>query len=144
MTQLTAHFTLEEFCASSTASRLGIYNRPPDDLIPTLTVTAQGMERVRNILGKPIHVDSGYRSLELNRRIGSRDTSQHVKGEAVDFVCPEFGTPLEICRLLRTVMVDLSIDQLIHEYGSWVHVSFTATPRHVALTIDQDGTREGI
>ena len=141
---LTAHFSLAEFTASDTASRLGIDNDAPDELLPVLTRTAQGMERIRTMLGHPVHINSAYRSPKLNAAVGSKPTSQHLRGEAVDFVCPGYGSPAKICRLLQPLMVDLAIDQLILEYGRWVHVSFTDKPRHLALTIDRAGTTMGI
>lgn len=141
---LTAHFSLEEFCASDTAARLGLDNQPPVELLPVLIRTAQGMERIRSILGHPIRINSAYRSPALNQLVGSKPTSQHCKGEAVDFTCPGYGDPQKVCRLLKPLMVDLSIDQLILEYGRWIHVSFTDKPRHAALTIDNGGTHQGI
>lgn len=142
--KLTDHFTLAEFCDSDTAARLGIDNTPPDDMIQTLTRTAQGMERIRTILRAPIHINSAYRCPALNAAVGSKPTSQHMKGEAVDFVCPGYGPPEKVCKLLLPLMTDLGIDQLIIEFGRWVHVSFTDKPRRMALTIDRNGTREGI
>lgn len=146
---LTAHFSLEEFTASDTAARLGLDNTPPVELLPVLIRTAQGMERIRSFLGHPIRINSAYRSPALNQLIGSKPTSQHCKGEAVDFTCPGYGDPAKVCRLLKPLMVDLSVDQLILEFpnsprGGWVHCSFSDKPRHLALTIDSSGTRTGI
>lgn len=138
---LTDHFTLEELTATQHRE---FDNTPPPEIVATLTRTAQGMERIRALLGKPVHVNSGYRSPELNAAIGSKPTSQHCKGEAVDFVCPQFGTPLEVARFLSGRMTNLGIDQMIHEYGAWVHVSFSDTPRHALLTIDMHGTSIGL
>jgi hypothetical protein len=138
---LTDHFTLEEL---SVTSHREFDNTPPDSIIPALTRTAQGLERIRTLLGAPIHVNSGYRSPEVNASVGSKPTSQHCKGEAADFVCPAYGPPAKICALLKPLMVDLSIDQLILEFNSWVHVSFSESPRRVALTIDKTGTHLGI
>lgn len=137
---LSPHFTLAEFTDSQTAARLGIDNTPPADILPALYRTAQGLEAVRVRLGgAPIIVSSGFRCVELNRSLGSKDTSQHVKGEAVDFTAPRFGSPLEIVVALKDSGVEY--DQLILEFGRWVHISFDATPRHQVLEIDKDGTR---
>ncbi len=137
---LSPHFTLAEFTVSDTAERKGIDNTPPPDVMPALQKTAQGMEAVRIRLGgAPILVTSGYRSLELNRAIGSRDTSQHVKGEACDFICPRFGTPRMVVDALKDSGIEF--DQLILEFGRWVHISFAGKPRHHVLVIDRDGTR---
>jgi hypothetical protein len=91
----------------------------------------------------PITIKSGYRSLALNRAIGSKDTSQHIKGQAADFIAPRFGTPLEIVTALRDS--GIAYDQLILEFAGkgrgWVHVSFADNPRNMALQIDASGTR---
>jgi hypothetical protein len=132
---LSEHFTLEEMTVSESAERLGISNEPTPAIIARLTFTATQMEKVRNLLGKPISVNSGYRSPELNAAIGGAPTSQHTKGEACDFICPAFGTPKDIARLLQMNWNELQYDQLIFE-GSWVHVSFVedSQPRGDVLT----------
>jgi zinc D-Ala-D-Ala carboxypeptidase len=140
MNYLSPHFTLAEFTASETAARKDIDNTPPPEVMPALLKTAQGMEAVRVRLGgAPITVTSGYRSLALNRVIGSRDTSQHVKGEACDFICPRFGNPRQVVDALKDSGVEF--DQLILEFGRWVHISFSDKPRHQVLEIDRNGTR---
>lgn len=135
---LSPHFTLAEFTASDTAARRGISNDPPVEVYAALKRTAQGLEAVRVRLGcAPIHITSGYRSIPLNRLVGSRDSSQHIKGEAADFIAPRFGTPSEVVAALRDSGVEY--DQLILEFGRWVHVSFSDKPRHQALQIDAGG-----
>lgn len=141
---LSPHFTLDEFTRSSTAQHLGIDNTPPDSLIHHLIKTAYGMEEVRTLLGdKPIHVSSGYRCPSLNQAVGSKPTSQHISGSAVDFICPLFGTPADIVR--KIVDSELDFDQVIQETGSggarWVHISFSDRNRKQALIIDPTGTR---
>jgi hypothetical protein len=136
---LSAHFTLAEFTVSQEAARAGISNDPPDSVLPALKRTAQGMELVRVKLGGwPITVTSGYRSIPLNRLLHSKDSSQHVKGEACDFICPRHGTPAQVAAALRDS--DIPYDQLIIEHSRWVHISFSAAPRHMALQIDATGT----
>lgn len=129
--QLTQNFTLEGLCASSTALRLGIDNTPPDNLIPNAYRLAEGLEQVRAVLGFPLHHDSGYRCPELNAAVHGAPTSQHTKFEAEDFTCPQFGTPLEIVKLIAGSTIQF--DQCIQE-GTWVHISFTASPRREVLT----------
>lgn len=141
---LSPHFTLEEFVVSDTAARKGISNDPPVDLLSTLKRTATGLETVRMRLGgMPIIVNSGYRSLALNRAIGSKDTSQHVAGEAVDFICPRFGSPANIVAVLKDS--DIQYDQLILEFANagrgWVHISFSASPRRQAFALDERGVQ---
>ena len=131
MVQLSEHFTLEEATISQTASRLGIDNSSPDpQTITTASRTAVRLETVRVLLNNPINVDSWIRCLELNRALGSKDTSQHIKGEAVDFICPQFGTPLDICKKLIESKVNVNFDQLILEH-TWVHISWNSTPNAV-------------
>lgn len=141
---LSTHFTLAEFTLSTEAGRRGIANDPPAELLPTLKRTALGMETVRIRLGgMPIVVSSGYRSLALNRALGSKDTSQHLKGEAVDFICPRFGSPANIVAALKDS--EVQYDQLILEFarngGGWVHVSFAASARRQAFALDDRGVQ---
>jgi hypothetical protein len=92
------------------------------------------MQRIRNLLGAPIHITSGFRSLALNRAIGSNDTSSHVLGLAADFHCERFGTPRSITRYLMERSGEVRFDQLIFE-GQWVHVGFVpGAPRSEVLT----------
>lgn len=145
--QLTEHFTLAELIRSKKADEKGIDNTPSEAIVEELRATALMMERVREILGAPIVISSGYRCLELNRLLGSKDTSAHVAGRAVDFTCPDFGTPLEVAKRLATRQALLGFDQLIHEFRRWVHIGRAAgqnTPRGELLTIDQRGTRAGL
>lgn len=142
--QMSAHFTLAEMTVSARAQREGIDNQPGPEIIPRLKVVAGQMEKVRELLGgKPITITSGYRSPALNAATpGSAKASAHTLGWAVDFQCPAFGSPLEIAeRLARS---SLSFDQLIHEHGVWVHLSFDPRWRGQLLTIDKLGTREGL
>ncbi|MFM9968474.1 MAG: D-Ala-D-Ala carboxypeptidase family metallohydrolase [Burkholderiales bacterium] len=125
MMQLTDHFSLEELIASETAARKHIDNMPPVELMPNLRVLAQGLEQVRAALGgRPIHINSGYRSLALNKEIGGAEKSKHMFGLAADILCPQFGTPLDVCRAI--VVAKIPVDQVIHEFGKWCHVSFAA------------------
>lgn len=142
--QMSAHFSLAEMTVSARARREGIDNTPPPDIAARLKVVAAQMEEVRELLGgKPITITSGYRSPALNAATpGSAKASAHTLGWAVDFQCPAFGSPLEIAeRLARSA---LSFDQLIHEHGVWVHLSFDPRRRGQLLTIDKLGTREGL
>jgi zinc D-Ala-D-Ala carboxypeptidase len=145
MTQLSEHFTLQEFTASDTAAMMGIDNTPTPEAHTNLELLAGVMEQVRTLLmDLPIIISSGYRCYELNVACGGADNSAHLSGLAADFTCPEFGTPLDICYALETFMPDLGIDQLIWEYEGWVHLGLTAgDPRCQCLTINDSGTVEG-
>ncbi|SFK41256.1 D-Ala-D-Ala carboxypeptidase family metallohydrolase [Caulobacter sp. UNC279MFTsu5.1] len=143
MTQLSEHFSLAELTVSENARRLGLSNTPPPDILKRLTTTAEHMERVRALLlGQAIHVSSAYRSPAVNRAAGGAKASAHMSGWAVDFTCPDFGPPLLVAR--RIALSGLAFDQLIHEFGRWVHISFDPDNRGQVLTIDAQGTRPGL
>jgi zinc D-Ala-D-Ala carboxypeptidase len=141
MTKLTPHFSLDEFVFSEHAIRLGIDNDPPLEIVAALKRTAAGMEKVREFLNNnAIRVSSAYRCRALNDAVHGSQNSQHIKGEAVDFTCPTQGTPRQIVQ--RLMNSDVRFDQLICEFDSWVHISFSADyPRRQILTIDKQGTR---
>jgi len=133
-TRLSDFFTLDEFVASQYASRHGIDNSPSLEIVAKLTRTGLEMDKVRRLLGRPVIVSSGYRCPTLNRAIGSDDDSQHVKGEAVDFICPGFGSPLDVFNKIRLSCIEF--DQLIVECGRWVHISFSPRKRRQCLAFD--------
>jgi len=140
---LSPHFSLAELTVSANAVRLGLDNSPPPDVLEHLRVTAQQLERVRAVLGdRPLIISSGYRGAAVNRAAGGAKSSAHLSGYAVDFSCPEFGSPLQIARRLN--VVGLNFDQLIHEFGRWVHISFDPQRRGQMLTIDEQGSRPGL
>ena len=138
--KLSPHFSLEELTHSDTATRLGIDNTPTVEIINNLTFLAGELEYVRDILGNPMLISSGYRSYVLNDHLGSKRTSSHCKGLAVDFICPSFGNPHSVVDAI--VLANINYDQVILEYGRWVHLSFAKeNPRKQALIIDKQGTR---
>lgn len=131
---LSEHFTLDEMTVSQEAARFGMDNQPSDRIIKNLRITAQGMEAVRVILGnRPILISSAYRSPAVNQRVGGVSSSAHVLGWAVDFICPSFGNPFQVCEAIQAS--GLMYDQLIHEFGRWTHISFDPRQRHQSLTI---------
>ena len=139
------NFSLNEFTASQTATRQGIKNTPSPAEVEYLRMLAALLEQVRELLGgNSIHISSGYRSLALNRHIGSNDTSAHVRGYAADFTCPSFGTPLEVTK--KIAGSNLKFDQLILEgvsqskpEGVWVHISCDPQNRRQLLTAQFKG-----
>jgi zinc D-Ala-D-Ala carboxypeptidase len=132
--KITRNFSLSEFCNSDTAVRLGIDNTPTAMVVGNLrNVLIPGMQSVRDILSAPIFVKSGYRCPDLNRAVRGASSSDHLMGNAADFVAPAFGTPLEICKRLVEHIQTLQFDQLIFE-GGWVHISFSARRRNEVLS----------
>ncbi len=129
--RLTDHFTLEELTFSSIAQRIGIDNSAPIEVVDHLTTLAIGLERVRGLLGSPMHIDSGYRCPALNSAIGGAKESAHLDGFAADFICRGFGTPFEIVKAIAGSSI--LFDKCIHE-GTWVHISFAPTLRRELLT----------
>jgi len=100
------------------------------------------MENVRELLNNnPILISSGYRCLELNTLLGSKPTSAHIKGLAVDFTCSKFGYPDDIVdAIFRS---DILYDQIILEFDKWVHIAFPEngkSARKKALIINKKGT----
>lgn len=126
---LTEHFSLEEMTTTQVRE---VDNSCPTRLLPHLRNTAMVMEKVRDLLGgKSIHVNSGYRCDAVNKAVGGVSNSAHLDAYAVDFICPAFGTPLEICRALESS--NIGFDQVIEE-GTWVHISVAPPLRRQILT----------
>ena len=146
-TQLTENFTLEELIASDTATACGIDNSASSEIVANLTRLAEVLEEVRRILlDHPIHITSGYRCPELNDACGGAETSAHMSGLAADFVCPDYGTPYDVCIAIEPYINVLEIDQLIYE-TTWVHMGLSVPPeepRCQCLTIRDGVTMEGL
>ncbi len=131
--QLTEHFSLEELTKSDVAHRLQIDNSPSDLEIGRLKLVAENiLEPVRSQYDVAFMPTSGFRCLELNRAIHSKDTSQHVKGEAVDIEVPGVSN----FDLAEWIYKNLDFDQLILEFyeqgkptSGWVHCSYIAKAR---------------
>jgi hypothetical protein len=128
-------FWLSEFVGSDYAVRNGLDNLPKaPEMANLINVLAPGMNRVRQALGAPVLITSGYRSPEVNTAIGGAASSQHTQGLAADFKAPEFGTPRAIVKYLMERSGEIRFDQLIYE-GGWAHISFTpSSPRSEVLT----------
>lgn len=141
--RLSTYFTLEELTASGYAARHGISNIPPTQELESLRYTALMLDRVRALLCCPVLVSSGYRCPAVNTAIGGAKNSQHMLGQAVDFTAPCFGAPEAVAKAIASSHIPF--DQLILEYGQWVHVSFTTkNPRGDILTITREGTTKGL
>ena len=139
--KLTENFSLEEMIASEIGARRGLDNTPNATEIANLVRTAGLLEQVRKVLGKPIIINSGFRSKAVNDAVGSKDTSQHRIGCAADIRVPGM-TPKEVVEAI--VKADIPYDQVIREFDSWTHISVPDMParptRKQALIIDKNGT----
>ena len=122
------YFSIGELSQSDTADKIGIPNHPN-------TMQKMNMEKlivnvldpIRSLYGKPIYVNSGFRSESLNRAIGGAKNSQHMEGKAADITA---GNPTENKKVWDTIMFlfqegDIDFDQLIDESNlSWIHISY--------------------
>jgi hypothetical protein len=146
MPNLTEHFTLEELTHTDHRE---FDNTPNDAEIANLQRLAEFLEKVKMVLrGKPIMINSAFRSKQVNDAVGSKDTSQHRIGCAADIRVPNMK-PDEVVQALMAS--GLEYDQIIREFsdpingGGWCHISIpndpTGKPRKQALIIDRAGTR---
>lgn len=134
MIRLSPHFTLEEMTYSDTANRLKIHNIPNTQAVKNLGYLAHNLlEPLREYLGKPIVITSGYRGEILNRKVGGSKTSQHLYGQAVDIWVSGISPQLLYEKIKQS---GLDYDQLILEKtrnAEWVHISYTKHNRHQNL-----------
>ena len=140
MTSLTPHFTLEELTHTDHRS---LDNTPNDQEKANLQRLAEFLELVKVALGgKPVMVNSAFRSKAVNDAVGSKDTSQHRIGCAADLRVPGM-TPDAVVRAI--LAANLPFDQIIREFDAWTHISIPNTtalrPRRQALILDRNGTR---
>lgn len=141
---LSEHFTLEELTASETAARNGWDNTPNATELANLVRLAAFLEEVKTVIGgKPVMINSAFRSKLVNDAVGSKDSSQHRIGCAADIRVPNM-TPDEV---VKTVIASgIKYDQIIREFDRWTHISITNNPedkpRQQALIIDKMGTRQ--
>jgi putative chitinase len=137
---LTEHFTLEELTHTDHRQ---LDNTPNDAELANLTRLAEFLEELKTLLGgKPIMVNSAFRSKAVNDAVGSKDTSQHRIGCAADIRVPSM-TPDQVVKAV--IASDLGYDQVIREFDRWTHISIpneaVRAPRKQALIIDKQGTR---
>jgi len=137
---LTEHFTLEELTHTDHRE---LENTPNETELANIQRLAEFLEAVKTVLGgKPIMVNSAFRSKAVNDAVGSKDSSQHRVGCAADIRVPSM-TPDQVVRAV--IASDLPYDQVIREFDRWTHISIPnvagAAPRKQALIIDKQGTR---
>ena len=134
--QLSKNFTLEEFLRSQTAARHDIDMTPSDEVLESLQRLVDGcMQPLRDHVGASVNISSGYRPADLNSLIGGSATSQHVNGNACDFTVTGM-TPFDTAELV--VDMGLPFDQVIHEFGQWVHLGVADILRAELLTAYKD------
>ena len=130
--RLSKNFTLDEFLVSQTAERHGIDMTPPDEIVENIQRLVHGcLQPLRDDILSPIFISSGYRPLELNGLINGSATSEHVNGNAVDFTVVR-QKPFDTCELI--VAMNLPYDQVINEFGRWVHLGVRDILRAQQLT----------
>jgi uncharacterized protein YcbK (DUF882 family) len=138
--QLSEHFTLEELTHTD---HRDLDNTPNDKEINNIKRLAEFLEQVKVVLGgKPVMINSAFRSKAVNDAVGSKDSSQHRVGCAADLRIPGM-TPDEVVKAI--IASGIGYDQVIREFDRWTHVSVPnepmGAPRRQALIIDKAGTR---
>ena len=141
ITPLSLHFTLEELTHTDHRQ---FDNIPNTDELANLTRLANFLEQVKDVLGgKPVMINSAFRSSAVNQAVGSSEKSQHRIGCAADIRVPGM-TPDEVVKAVMSA--GLGYDQIIREFDRWTHISIPNNPedkpRQQALIIDKQGTRQ--
>jgi len=137
--KLSTHLDLSEVIRSDSAKRNGISNMPTGEHIANFMLLAEKIfEPIREHFGVPIHISSGYRSKELNAKIGGSATSQHCKGQAIDLDQDGSTNGVTNADVFNYIKDNLPFDQLIWEFGNednpdWVHVSYVPNGRKQIL-----------
>jgi uncharacterized protein YcbK (DUF882 family) len=138
---LSEHFTLDELTHTDHRE---FDNTPNETETSNLQRLALFLEEVKTVLeGRPIMVNSAFRSKQVNDAVGSKDSSQHRIGCAADIRVPGM-TPDEVVKTI--IASSIGYDQIIREFDRWTHISVPntkdMTPRRQALIIDKSGTRQ--
>ena len=141
---LSENFTYDELTRSETADRHGFDNTPNEGEVDNLKRLAALLEEVKKAVGgKPVMINSGFRSKQTNDAVNSKDSSQHRLGCAADIRVPGM-TPRQVVE--ACIEAQVPFDQIILEFDSWTHISVANTPdaalRGQKLIIDKQGTRQ--
>ncbi len=119
--KLSDNFFLNEFIISQVAERHGYRNNPNEKQIENLRLLCMNvLQPLREIINVPIFINSGFRSFDVNAAVGGRFNSQHLEGKAADFIAPS----MNLVDVFNIVLQQLQFDQLIFEFGKWIHVSW--------------------
>lgn len=122
---ITDHFSWQEAFITTHRTIDNVFS--DDQILVNIARTAVKMEKVREIIGAPITVNSWFRCPELNAAVGGAKNSDHMIGCAVDFICPTYGLPLDVAKKLIHNKSLVGFKQLIMEH-TWVHISWEAIP----------------
>jgi len=118
---LSKNFSLDEFTVSQAAERFGYNNTPSEEVISNLKeLCVHVLQPLRELVKAPVIITSGYRCPSVNAVIGGYYNSQHLEGKAADFLIPSLTLP----ESFNEVYKNLPFDQLIFEFGRWIHVSY--------------------
>ena len=132
--QLTEHFTLSEFVRSETAENKHIDNTPSQEVVDNLReLCSNVLEPARVAFGAPIYITSGYRCPALNKAVGGKPTSQHLRGEAADL---QVRGAENLRKLYDAIKSRGVFDQLLYESNGatkWIHVSYASNNRRQAI-----------
>jgi len=142
--KLTDHFNWGEVITSDTAKRLGLKNIPTSEAIENLKALFNNViEPLRVAYGKPLQINSGYRSPSVNKAVGGVATSQHTTGQACDIEPVQPGYEKDFCLFVISKINELPIDQIIIEFAdkegrpNWMHISHTSNPRRNILLAEK-------
>jgi hypothetical protein len=137
---LSKYITQEEFERSSIAVRNGLINKMNEaQLLNAKHLCTTAIDVIRNFYKAPVFVTSGFRSDTVNRLAGGAINSQHVKGEAIDFTVKGVSVK-KVFDDIRNGLIPIEFDQVIDEFGVWVHLSKKTTGnRNTALKARNEG-----
>jgi uncharacterized protein YcbK (DUF882 family) len=144
---LSKNFSLKEFTRSQTARRFNIINEPTWEEIRAMTILCNRiLQPIRDHYRKPVFISSGFRSIELNEKIGGASKSQHPKGEAADIEVEGISN----YDLAVWIKDTLEFDQIIMEgvrgniiNSGWVHVSFVSREENRGSVLTKDFSKKG-
>ncbi len=119
---MNLNFTISELCKSDIAKQKNIKNIPNlEELDNMLCLIVLCLQPIREYLKKPMIISSGYRTAALNKIVKGVTKSQHIKGQAVDFIVPGLSINNVINKIKQS---GIEFDQLINEYDKWIHISY--------------------
>ena len=132
--KLSASFNLSEFVISQVAERHGYKNQPNEKQIENLRLLCVNvLQPLRDLVNSPIIINSGFRSFDVNVAVGGRSNSQHLEGKAADLIVPSMG----LVDVFNLIHVQFPFDQLIFEFGKWIHVSYNSELNRKDLMISK-------